>query len=209
MRNLLSTIAILALLPLGALAAEKNTPRMYKWIDSEGVTHFGDSVPAEYAEIERRIVNDHGITVGVLHARKTEEQLAEDLRQEELRQARELQRRQDQALLATYLTIDEILLQRDRRVELFQAQARVTELYLSNLKRRLDKLQLEASNYRPYSADPNAEMIDPGLAQDVATTKETVERHEANLLKFQADEQSIIERFDGDIQRFKMLKGLI
>ena len=209
MRNLLSTIVILALLPLGALAAEKRTTNVYKWVDSEGVTHFGDSVPAEYAEIERQIVNDHGITVGVLHAKKTEEQIAEDLRQEELRHARELQRRQDQALLATYLSVDEILLHRDRRVELFQAQARVTELYLSNLKRRLEKLQLEASNYRPYSSDPNAEMIDPGLASDVATTKETVERHEGNLRRFQRDEQSIIERFDGDIARFKTLKGLI
>ena len=50
MRNLLSTIVILALVPLGALAAEKRTTSVYKWVDSEGVTHFGDSVPAEYAE---------------------------------------------------------------------------------------------------------------------------------------------------------------
>ena len=208
MRNFLATIAILTLLPLGALAGEKQSSRLFRWVDSEGIVHYGDSIPAEYSDLERQVVNEHGITVDIMHAKKTEEEIAEELRQEELRQARELQRRQDQALLATYLSVDEILLHRDRRVELFQAQARVTELYLSNLKRRLDKLQQEASSYLPYSVDPDAQMIDPALAGDIATTKETVERHQANLRRFQEDEQNIVARFDGDIDRFKKLKGL-
>jgi len=208
MRILLTTIAVVSFLPLFAAAADTGTPKLYRWVDSEGVVHYGDTIPARYAELERQIVNEHGITVDILHAKKTEEEIAEELRQEELRQARELQRRADQALLATYLSVDEILLHRDRRVELFQAQARVTELYLSNLKRRLEKLQLEASNYRPYSSNPDAKMIDPDLASDIASTKDTVERHEANLQRFQEDEQNIVARFDGDIDRFKKLKGL-
>ena len=208
MRNFLAIIAILTLLPLGALAGDKQSSRLFRWVDSEGVIHYGDTIPAEYSDLERQVVNDHGITVDIMHAKKTEEEIAEELRQEELRQARELQRRQDQALLATYLSVDEILLHRDRRVELFQAQARVTELYLSNLKRRLDGLEEEASLYRPYSADPDAEMIDPDLAGDLVTTKDTIERHQANLQRFHDDEQNIVARFDGDIDRFKKLKGL-
>ena len=209
MRNLLTIIVILTLLPLGALAADRKLQRLYRWVDTDGVVHYGDTIPAEYSDLERQIVNEYGITVDVMHAKKTEEEIAEDLRQEELRQARELQRRQDHALLATYLSVDEILLHRDRRVELFQAQSRVTELYLSNLKRRLQKLQLAASKYRPYSQNPDAEMIDPDLVGDITTTKDTIERHEGNLRRFHRDEQSIIERFDGDIERFKKLKGLI
>ena len=46
---------------------------------------------------------------------------------------KELQMRADRALLATYQNVDEIVMHRDRRVELFQAQSRVTELYLRNL----------------------------------------------------------------------------
>ena len=207
MRNLLTSIAVLTLLPLAALAAE-NTQKLYRWVDAEGIVHYGDSIPAEYTDLERHIVNDHGITVSVMRAKRTAEEIAEDKRQDELRLKRDLQRRQDHALLATYLTVDEILLHRDRRVELFQAQARVTELYLSNLKRRLDKLQEEASQYQPYSTDPDAEMIDPDLAGDISTTKQTVERHQANLERFHEDEQNIVERFDGDVDRFRRLKGL-
>ena len=140
MRILLTTIAVLTLLPLAAPAAEQ-VQRLYRWIDMEGVVHYGDSIPAEYADLERQIVNRHGITVGIMRAKQTEEEIAEEKRQDELRLKRELQRRQDQALLATYLSVDEILLHRDRRVKLFQAQARVTELYVSNLKNRLTALQ--------------------------------------------------------------------
>jgi hypothetical protein len=143
-----------------------------------------------------------------MRAKRTAEEIAEEKRQDDLRLARDLQRRQDQALLATYLSVDEIVLHRDRRVELFQAQSRVTELYLSNLKRRLDGLEEEASLYRPYSTDPDAEMIDPDLAGDLVTTKDTIVRHQANLQRFHDDEQNIVARFDGDINRFKKLKGL-
>lgn len=188
----------------GAAAAQK----LYRWVDENGVVHYGDSIPARYAEVERQVVNEHGITVDVLRAKKTEEEIAEEARLEELRAEAELQRRRDQALLATYLTIGEIEMHRDRRVELFQAQARVTELYLRNLQRRMETLREEASRFRPYNDDPDAPMIDPDLADDIQTTKETIARHEENLRKYESDEQNIVARFDGDIDRFKELKGL-
>lgn len=193
---------------LSAGLAAGETQKLYRWVDAEGVVHFGDSVPAEYAEIEKHVVNEHGITVDVMRGKKTPEEIAEEKRQEEIRLAQELQRRADIALLATYLSVDEIIMHRDRRIELFQAQARVTELYLKNLEKRLVKLQAEASKYQPYNDDPDAPMIDPELAADIEATKETIDRHEKNLKRFQADEQTIIARFDGDIDRFKTLKGL-
>ena len=72
----------------------------------------------------------------------------------------------------------------------------------------MKKLLEEASRYRPYSSDPDAEMIDPDLAEDIATTKDTIARHQHNLDKFHQDEKNIMDRFDGDIDRFKKLKGL-
>lgn len=194
-------------LSAGSVSAQ-NGQRLYRWVDGEGIVHYGDSIPAEYSEIERQVVNEHGITVDVMQAKKTEEELAEERRLQDLARDRELQRRADQALLATYLTVDEILMHRDRRVELFQAQSRVTELYLRNLQRRMDTLRTEASGFRPYSDDPDAPMIDPDLANDLSTTKATIARHEQNLERFHEDEQSIVARFDGDVDRFKALKGL-
>ncbi len=205
MRFVLITSTALMLLSVGASAAE--TQKLYRWVDHDGVVHYGDSIPAEYADIERQVVNEHGITVDVMRGKKSEEEIAEEKRQEELRMKRELQRRADVALLATYLSIDEIIMHRDRRIELFQAQAKVTEMYLQNLQRRMEELQAEASGFRPYSEDEDAPMIDPGLVRELTTTKEKIAQHERNLRKFQADEQSIVARFDGDIDRFRTLKG--
>ena len=206
MRFLKASVLMICCLSAGISAAQ--TATLYRWVDEDGVVHYGDSIPAKYAGLERHVVNEHGITVGVIQAKKTEEELAEDVRLEELRVETELKRRRDQALLATYLTIDEIEMHRDRRVELFQAQARVTELYLRNLQRRMDSLQEEAAKFRPYSEDPEAPMIDPDLADEITQTRDTIARHEENLRKFETDEQNIVARFDGDIDRFKELKGL-
>ena len=201
-------ILTIALLLLGSLASGANDTRVYKWVDSDGVVHYGDSIPARYAELPKEVLNDHGVIVGVLAGKKSEEQIEAERIQKEQRLAADLQKRADRALLATYLTIEEILMHRDRRLELFQAQSRVTELYLHNLERRLESLRADASNFKPYSENPDAPMIGNGLAEDMRATKDTIARHMRNLEKFQADEQQIIARFDGDVSRFKILKGI-
>jgi len=73
---------------------------------------------------------------------------------------------------------------------------------------RMTELREEAFKYQPYSANPDAEMIDPELAEDILVTKATIQRHKENLARFQEDEQNIVTRFDGDIKRFKSLRGL-
>ena len=197
-----------ALLILLTSAAAAQQGEIYRWVDDDGVVHYDDSIPAEYAELPKQILNDHGVTVDKLHGKKTPEELEAERVAKELELQKELQRRADMALLATYLSEDEILLHRDRRVELFQAQARVTELYLRNLDTRLNSLLIEAAKYRPYSTDENAPEIDQDLADDLRETKKTIDRHQRNLTKYQTDEQIIIARFDGDISRFRTLKGI-
>lgn len=206
MKILAITILTLFLLPLAAQAREGQ--KLYRWIDKDGLVYYGDSIPAEYAELEKQILNQHGITIDTLYGKKTPEQLAEDQRQLELARELKARKRADQALLATYMSVDEILMHRDRRIELFQAQTRVTELYLHNLQRRMNDLMTDASKFQPYSDDPDAPMIARDLTDDIATTKDTIERHEGNLARFKTDETSIVDRFEVDILRFKRIKGL-
>ena len=190
------------------LAASAQDAKVFRGVDENGVVHYGDSIPAKYAELPKQVLNEHGVAVQELEGKKTPEQIEAERVENEKRVAMELRKRADQALLATYLSVDEILMHRDRRVELFQAQSRVTELYLSNLSRRMENLRKDAARYSPYSEDPDAPMIPDDLAQDLQKTKQTIERHERNLEKFLADEQLIIARFAGDITRFKLLKGI-
>lgn len=204
----LNFISLLLLVAPMICSAQSRGSTHFKWVDENGVVHYGDSIPAKYRDLPKEVVNDYGVAVDHLEGKKTPEQLEAERVEQERIQAIELERRADQALLATYLSVEEILLHRDRRVELFQAQARVTELYLRNLDRRLQKLRADASNFQPYSEDPDAPMIEEDLAAELRKTKEIIQRHERNLKKFQSDEEQIIARFEGDINRFKVLRGI-
>ncbi len=205
MRKLIITVALVSLC---SSAFARDEQKVFRWEDDEGNVYYGDSIPAEYAERPKEVLNEHGVTVENLEGKKTPEQIERERIENELRVAQELQLRADRALLATYLSVEEIVMHRDRRVELFQAQSRVTELYLRNLEARMQKLRGEASRYQPYSTDSNAPMIDEKLADDLRKTKLTIGRHQRNLRKYENDEKQIIERFDGDIARFKILKGI-
>ena len=201
-------IVITALVALSSTAVAREEQKVFKWTDEQGQVHYGDSIPAEYADRPKERLNDQGVAVEEIAGKKTEEQRAEEARLEKVRVAQELQQRADQALLNTYLTVEEIVMHRDRRVELYQAQSKVTELYLRNLGRRLESIRTEASRYQPYSQDPNAPMIPDDLAEDLRETKDTIARHEDNLKKYERNERQIIERFDRDISRFRILKGI-
>ena len=203
MRRKVVAISALLILPVAAGAQQGG---VYKWQDAEGNVFYSDHPPPEARDYPKEVTNPGGITIATVEGKKTPEELEAERRAEELRQQKELQLRADRALLATYLSVDEIEMHRDRRVELFKAQSKVTELYIRNLRRRLAQLNSDALLYRPYSSDPNAPMIDPELVEDIKQTEATIARHEANLLKYKEEEQEIKDRFEGDINRFLALK---
>ena len=205
MRLVLLSVILCLLVPLDADAQDRSR---YKYVDENGNLVFTDKPPPDSADKPKDLVNDQGVTVDQVEGRKTEEQLAAEVAARVLEVNKELQFRADQALLSTYVSVAEIELHRDRRVELLQAHARVTELYLRNLQRRLSELKTEAGRYKPYSSDPAAQPIDPSLVEDIDETEDSIDRHKENLRKFRDEERRIHERFEGDIQRFKTIKGI-
>lgn len=207
MRIYVSVIAAVVMLPL-AVSAQNNGGRVYTYKDENGVTVITDKPPPEASEFPKSIVNEHGVTIGAIEGKKTAEQIEAERQAQELEVQKELQRRADRTLLNTYINVEEIIMHRDRRVELFQAQQRVTELYLRNTQRRLDSLEKDARRFKPYSSDPNAPMINDSLLKDIRDTKQTIERQRNNLENYRNSQREIIERFDGDIARFKVLKGI-
>ena len=205
MHSKVITLVILLLLPLFAAAQQVSA---YTWVDDDGIRHYGDRVPVEFADKHKSVINEHGVIVGEIEGKKTPAELVAERVAAELEMQKELQKRADRALLSTYQNVGEIEMHRDRRVELFQAQSRVTELYLRNLDRRLQQLKNETKSFRPYNSDPSAPMVEPKLMREIDETELTIAKHKKNLEKYLQDESTIIERFDGDIYRFKSLKGL-
>ena len=221
MRQHLAWLAVLAIAlpsigdaqPRGAPAPQQHggPGKLYRWTDDKGVVHYGDSVPPEYAKQDRSVLNNQGVSVGFEQGELTPEQRAEKERQAaEAAQAqaqREEAARRDKTLLATYISASDIEDLRNRRLELLEGQIKVTELYLTNLRKRLVTLQDEASNYKPYTTRENAPQIPENLATDISRTVASINLYEQTLSHTRSDQEMVRNSFDSDIRRFKELKG--
>ncbi|HEX9875877.1 MAG TPA: DUF4124 domain-containing protein [Gammaproteobacteria bacterium] len=203
-------LAALCLIVLGASQAVAQQ-RLYRWVDDQGVVHYGDRVPPEYAGRDRDLLNTQGVTVGAEEGAITDEERAELERREAVesadRQARVENARRDQVLLDTYLSVGEIEQLRDRRLELLAAQIKVTEQYLANLRKRLARLQSEASNYKPYSDDADAPDVPENLGLELSRTLASITVYEQTLMRSRAEQDSLSRAFARDIERFRELKG--
>ena len=200
------------ILVLSSVFCTAGAEQFYRWVDQDGVVHYGDRIPPEYAKNERQIINDHGITVESLAAEKSEEELVAERRQialaeqeqHEIKAARE----RDSVLLNTYLTVTEIETLRDSRIELIKGQIQITEINLQNLRQKLAKLQKEALRFRPYNADPTAPPIQDNLAKEISNTLNSIFLYEKNLGQARTKETRLVAKFDADIDRFRTLKNL-
>jgi hypothetical protein len=181
---------------------------VYRWVDDKGVVHFGDAVPAEYAPIDRQVLNQYGIPLRTEQGVMTEEELEDERKAAADKKAEKMAARRDEVLLSTYLSVEEIEALRNRRIELIEGQISVTGNYLKWLGEKLKQLQNEASNFKPYSQDPAAEPLDEKLAKELADTMESVSLYEKTLQDTRNRQGRVLMTFDADITRFKQLKGL-
>jgi hypothetical protein len=198
-------------LPSDSNAQQRDSQRLYRWVDKNGVVQYGDTIPPEYAATDRDVLNSRGVRVGFEEGEITpEEQAILDQKksaEEQRRQAQLDVARRDRMLLAAYSTVSDIEDLRDRRIELLESQIKVTELYLTNLRKRLVDLQQEASSFKPYTTEPNAPQIPENLALDISRTTASINVFEQTLARTRTDQQALRISFDNDIARFKELKG--
>lgn len=199
-----------------AVAASNSKPSqnrtMYRWRDRNGNLQTGDSIPPEYATQDVEVLNSKGVVISIREGARTPAQreaaAAKAAVEEAARRAVAQQRQRDQNLLATYLTVEEIQLLRDRRVDLIDSQIRVATSYLENLRARLAKLQATAASYRPYSPRADANPMPDGLAEDLVRTMNDVRTQDRNLQAKRLEMQQVRADFERDIARFKELKRL-
>jgi hypothetical protein len=178
---------------------------LYKWVDANGVTHYGDHVPPEYAAQEQHVLNSRGYEINHLDAQKSAEQVAaEEQRKLETQQAQV----RDKNLLNTYASVQEIERLRDQRVQLVADQIKVTSQFLENLSGRMKKMLADTQRYRPYNSDPRAPPMPDQLAEDLVRLTTDMHTQEQNLQQKRAEQSSMSIQFESDIDRFKELKHI-
>jgi hypothetical protein len=208
---ILLVVTAVALPSIGSAQSRDRDQKMYKWTDRNGVVQYGDKIPAEYANVDRNVLNEQGVQVAFEEGEVTaEERAVIEQRERELeaeRAAKAAVARHDHMLLETYLSVTDIEALRDRRLELLESQIKVTELYLGNLRKRLIGLQSEAGDFKPYTTRPDAPQIPENLAVDIRRTTASITLYEQTLARTRSDQQKLRVSFNNDIARFRELKG--
>jgi len=197
-----SAAALVVTLPAAAADNSSAGGKVYRWVDDKGVVHYGDSVPPEYSQNERSVLNNQGVEVGHVEGGKNPQQQADQARAANAAQQRA---QHDQFLLATYLSTKDIEQLRDERIALMDAQLRSATVYIDTLTTRLAALQERAMRFKPYNSEANARRLPDELAEElVHTLNEARTQHMAQESK----RNEMLEtraQFDGDIQRYREL----
>jgi hypothetical protein len=178
---------------------------LYKWVDKEGVTHYGDRVPPEYASQEQHILNSQGYEIRHLDAQKTADQAAAEEQRKLDADQRQLR---DRNLLNTYASVQEIERLRDQRLALLADQVKVTNQFLETLTGRMKKMRTDSMRFRPYNNDSKAPSMPDQMAEDLVRLAADMRTQEQNLKQKRSEEATMSIQFESDIDRFKELKHI-
>ena len=200
-------LSLLGLGPaMGAPTQPSNNGRvLYKWVDKDGITHYDDRVPPEYASQEQHVLNSQGYEIRHTDAQKTAEQAAVEEQRKVDAEQRQLR---DKNLLNTYASVQEIERLRDQRLALVADQIKVTTQFLDTLNTRMKKMRADSQRFKPYSNDPRAPAMPDQMAEDLVRLSTDMRTQESNLKQKHSEESAMSIQFESDIDRFKELKHI-
>jgi hypothetical protein len=199
--------AVTLALQAGAASAEEKQ-KLYRWVDKSGQVHYGDSVPPEYAEQDRDVLNRQGVKVGREEGTITPEEAAAKAAEDKAARDEQKRKLRDRVLLQTYQSVQELEVLRDNRLDLVDAQLTIQEQSLSNLRAQRAQFERTAARFAPVNKEPSAQPLPDELATDLERSASDIQTQEANLVRRRAERENIRQTFEADIVRYKELRAI-
>ncbi len=192
---LFSVAALCAVFSMGAEA------KLFKWVDENGITHYGETIPPEYAG--RDAVK---LDKGRIEQRVNKEELKKKQASQKLDPVAEKARieaeRHDNALLNTYSSEQEIDLARDRNLEQVKARTNSFAALLQSSKDNLVGLQKELETIKQQGRK-----IPKSLEEDLTSAKASVIKMQNDLDTSMKEQEAVKARYAEDKERYRKLKG--
>jgi hypothetical protein len=205
MCSLLAAAALAAAAAFAAPQQPGSGKTTFRWVDDQGVVHYGDQIPPQYANKDREIMNQQGVAVGHVDGRKSPDQAAADAR---ARAELIKQKQHDTFLVTTYTSVKDIEALRDARLEQLKGQRAAAQQYVESLTARLGALQARAMTFRPYSPNAGARRMPDDLAEDLVRTLSEMKTQRGALANESEEEAKLRAQFQGDIERYRELHTL-
>jgi hypothetical protein len=205
--GLLAALGALAPVAVNAAASNGNEKGVvtYRWVDEQGVVHYGDRIPPQYAQKERTVLNSQGVEVRRLDAQKSPEQMAAE---ERIQQGIVRQKQHDSFLLSTYTSVKDIEALRDLRLDQLHGQRVAAEQYVDGLHTRLGALQKRAMLFKPYNSHPGAHRLPDDLTEDLVRALNELRTQNNVLVAKGEEENSLKAQFQADIERYQQLHAV-
>lgn len=179
--------------------------KLYSWVDENGKTHFGNTVPPQYAQRGNAELNQRGVVIMKTDAALTPEQRKakeEELAQQKEEEKKKLeQKRRDKALLNTYTTDKEIDLVRDRNLQQGELQLQSMDLRAKQVQPRL-----EQARKRSEAMVAKKKPLPPDLQQEIGETEKEMKRMQEMIQQKRTEMDTIRARFEDDKKRFRELR---
>ncbi|HLW73762.1 MAG TPA: DUF4124 domain-containing protein [Gammaproteobacteria bacterium] len=198
------TVTALLLVAAGSVHADK--AKVYKWVDKDGVVHYGSSIPPEYASQASEQLNSQGEVIKTQEAQKTPQQLAAEAQaQQQAQQQAQAQaaaKVHDQVLLDTYTSVTDIERDRDSKLSAIDAQINVLNGALAGLQNSLAEYQS-----RTYELTGKGKPIPADLQKRIDDTQQQYVADQQQLQQERQHKQQVAQQFVDDIARYQVLTG--
>jgi hypothetical protein len=188
------SLILLILMAFAQNAYAEEAKRIVKWKDDKGVTHYGDSIPAQYSNRENSLINQQGITV------KRNKPIS--YQDESLSLAKIEQDKKDKALLSAFTNENEIDLARDRNLQLDQVTLDGLQLQKANSQKRLADNQKYANDFVKKK-----KTVPTDLAGDIKTNQAEITKLDQQIEERKTTMDATRKRFDDDKKRFILLRN--
>ncbi len=202
--NMINFRLFLVLL-FGCAVSLPASAKLYKWVDNQGVTHYGETIPPEYANKDRSELNKSGQVI-----KKSDVLTPEELRAKKQADAEKRvedaatvnQKRHDKALLNTYSNVEEIELSKQRNLQQVNGRINGINTQIKIVQGNLQGYQREAEAFTKAGRK-----IPANLQDDLKESQARLDKLQQGLEKSNAEKASVEARFEADKVRYRELTG--
>ncbi|MEY4642270.1 MAG: hypothetical protein RLZZ227_2264 [Pseudomonadota bacterium] len=189
------------------LAQDASAANTYRYINDEGHTVLGSTVPPQFVKNGYEIINERGVVIEVVARAKTEAELAAQAAERERQLAEEQllkkQQEADSLLMRLYRSPDEIARKRDERLLLINGQLTALIASLEKTESELAVSKKLVDDYASQSKEAPAQTVETVRIQQVE-----VERLAAQRKRLEDDRAAAVADAERDMKRLVELLGL-
>lgn len=173
--------------------AHADGKKIVKWVDSRGITHYGDKLPAQEAGRNNSEMNNQGIVI--------KKNAVSDKKNDVIDQQKLEQERKEKILLASYTKPEEIDLARDRNLQLDQAALQALTQQKINIANRTTR-----NNKTAEAILARKKPIPPYLSDELKLAKTESANIDKQLAQRKLSMQATLRHYAEEKARFIALK---